>query len=221
MIDSIRPLVAVETARLAPTLYEAMSLGISGARKRMKGIDLSKYPAQFSGLVRMGVREDLEARSLPSGWSITGDPRQMAQLILVNEEHTLQFRFLKENRGNRGGVPHAGQNKARRDEWAHRENQLMLDLGDLVARRPAPLLPEDSATFLLLWAPADPLDLDKGFTLRVVHTVEPGEHQRGVTCDMEIELLQGGEIFDRLEFAGSDEAGDLFQVEIAKENDDE
>ena len=221
VIDRVRPLVAVETARLAPTLYEAMSLGLHGARTRMKGIDLTKYPAQFSGLVRLEVREDLEGRALPTGWCLAGDPRQMAQLILFNEEHDLSFRFLKENRANRGGVPHAGHNKARRAAWADQPRQLMLELGRLEAKPPARLIQREPSTFLLLWAPNDASDLDKGFTLRVVHTVEAGEHKRGVICDMEIELLQGGEIFDRLEFAGSDEAGDLFEVEIAKENDDE
>jgi hypothetical protein len=221
VIERIRPLVAAETERLAPTLYEAVSGGVDGARTRLRGIDLAKYPAQFSGLVRMEVREDLESRSLPPGWSIAGDPRQMAQLVLINEEHDLQFRFLKENRANSGGVPHAGHNRARRDAWSQRSTQMAFDFGELGTRQHVRLLGADPVAFLLLWSPVDPADLDKGFTLRVVHTVEPGAHRRGVTCDMEIELLQGGEIFDRLKFAGADEADDLFEVVIEKENDDE
>uniref|UniRef100_UPI003F8309F6 hypothetical protein n=1 Tax=Actinosynnema sp. TaxID=1872144 RepID=UPI003F8309F6 len=207
--DDIRPLIAAETALLAPTLYDAVSLGLGGAQTRMRGIDLSKYPAQFSGLVRMEVREELEARALPDGWSIGGEPRQMAQLLLEHEEYNMVLRFLKENRSNPGRVPHAGLNKARRDIWSRRETPL--DLGFGWEEQEAKGEP---ATFLLLWGPVNPLNLDLGFTLRVVHTVEPGNHLRGVTCDMEIELLQGGAIFERLEFAGAAAAGALFQGDI-------
>lgn len=216
--DDIRPLIASETALLAPTLYEAVSLGVDGARSRMHGRDLSKYPAQFSGLVRMEVREELELRDLPQGWSVEGDPRQMAQLLLVHDEHNLLLRFLKENRTNAGHVPHAGSSKARQDIWSRRDTPLGLEFGSL------PTSDADGPqreTCLLLWAPVDAFDLDMGFSLRVVHTVEPGSHRRGVTCDMDIELLQGGEIFSRLEFAGDDEASDLFQVQIAEKIDDE
>lgn len=211
-----RPLIATETALLAPTLYDAVALGLDGARNRMRGLDLAKYPAPFSGLVRVEVREELEARALPDGWSVGGDPRQMGQLLLEHKEHNLVLRFLKENRANAGGVPHAGLNKSRRDTWSRRDTPLDLALG--VGRSEEPAEP---TTCLLLWGPVHPHDLDLGFTLRVVRTVEPGTHLRGVTCDMEIELLQGGEIFDRLEFVGDDEASDLFQVDIAEENDDE
>lgn len=214
--DTIRPFVAAQTALLAPTLYETVSLGVDGALTRMQGIDPTKYPAQFSGLVRMQVREDLETRSLPPGWTIGGDPRQMAQLLLVNTEHNMVFRFLKENRNNVGGVPHAGPTKARRDVWSRRETPLLFEIGGDAQEPQTTLL-----TFLLLWAPVDRSNIDLGFTLRLVHTVEPGDHVRGVTCDMEIELLQGGSIFDHLEFAGSDEAGDLFQIDIAEESDDD
>ncbi|QHB37877.1 hypothetical protein SEA_OPIE_34 [Gordonia phage Opie] len=221
VIDTIRPLVAAETAKLAPTLYESVSLAIDGARTRMAGIDLSMYPAQFSGLVRVEVREDLVLRELPQGWSVAGDPRQMAQLVLINEEQDLLFRFLKENRANRGGVPHAGHNRARREVWSERPTQLALDFGSIGTLQSDRPLDSDPMTFLLLWSPIDPADLDAGFTLRVVHTVEPGTHRQGVVCDMEIELLQGGEIHERLAFAGADEAGDLFEIAIEKENDDQ
>ena len=58
--DSLRAAVSAQTALLAPTLYDSLSIGIGSARKRMAGRDLTRYPAQFSGLVRMDVREDLE-----------------------------------------------------------------------------------------------------------------------------------------------------------------
>lgn len=141
----------------------------------------------------------------------------MAQLDLVNEGEGLLLKFLKENRWNTGGVPHAGSNKARRLAWSGRDNQLMFDFED--ARQI--LIGAGARTCLLLWAPVDPSDLDAGFTLRVVHTVEEGDHLRGVACDMNIELLQGGEIHEHLEFAGSDEGGDLFRIDIAAENDEE
>lgn len=213
--DEVRPFITAQTALLAPTLYDSVSLGIDGALTRMRGRDLTKYPAQFSGLVRMDVREDLEMRDLPDGWNVGGDPRLMAQLLLVNQEHNLVLRFLKENRANAGRVPHAGSSKARRDVWSRRDMPLDYDFG---AHDPDSGEP---TTFLLLWAPVDRTNLDLGFTLRVVHTIEAGDYARGVTCDMEIELLQGGAIFDHLEFTGADEAGDLFQIDIAEENDDE
>lgn len=213
--DDMRPFITTQTALLAPTLYDSVSLGIDGAITRMRGRDLTKYPAQFSGLVRMDVREDLEMRDLPNGWKISGDPRLMAQLLLVNQEHNLILRFLKENRANAGRVPHAGSSKARQAVWSRRDMPLDYDFGvdDPDSGEPT--------TFLLLWAPIDRANLDLGFTLRVVHTIEAGDHVRGVTCDMEIELLQGGAIFDHLKFSGADEAGDLFQVDIAEENDEE
>lgn len=212
--DTVRPFVTAQTALLAPILYDSVSLGIDGALTRMRGRDLTRYPSQFSGLVRMDVREDLEVRDLPAGWTIGGNPRLMAQLLLVNAEHNLVLRFLKENRANAGGVPHAGSSKARRDVWSRRDMPLDYDFGahDPDASEPT--------TFLLLWAPIDRTNLDFGFTLRVVHTIEAGDHVRGVTCDMEIELLQGGAIFNHLKFTGADEAGDLFQIDIAEENDD-
>ena len=213
--DEIRPLITAETALLAPTLYESVSLGVDSAETRMRGRDLTKYPAQFSSLVRMDVREDLERRSLPDGWTIGGDPRLMAQLLLVHEEHNMLLRFLKENRANAGRVPHAGSSRARQDAWGRRDVPFNFDFGSRDPEGDEPM------TFLLLWAPIDRTKLDLGFTLRVVHTVEPGDHVKGVTCDMELELLQGGAIFDHLEFEGADEAGDLFRIDIAEENDDE
>ncbi len=213
--DEIRPRITAETALLAPTLYESVSLGIESAQTRMRGRELTKYPAQFSGLVRMDVREDLEMRGLPDGWTVSGDPRLMAQLLLVHQEHNLVLRFLKENRANAGRVPHAGPSKARRDVWARRDIPFDYDFGVGSSE------PGEPTTFLLLWAPIDRNNVDLGFTLRVVHTIEAGGHVRGVTCDMEIELLQGGAIFDHLEFAGADEAGDLFEIDIAEESNDE
>ena len=206
-------MIAAEVAVLGPTLYESVALGIESALSRMRGRNLSKYPAQFSGLVRMEVREDLEARGLPSGWTVGGDPRQMAQLLLVHSDHNLVLRFLKENRTNSGRVPHAGTSKSRREVWS-RDIPFDFNFGTPGTNT------DDAATLLLLWAPIDRSKLDLGFTLHVVHTIEPGNHMRGVICDMEIEVLQGGAIFDHLEFAGADEAGDLFQIDIAEESDD-
>ena len=212
--DQVRPFITAQTTLLAPTLYDSVALAIDSAQGRMRGRDLTKYPAQFSGLVRMDVREDLEMRALPEGWAVSGDPRFMAQLLLVHEDQNLVLRFLKENRANAGRVPHAGPSKARRDVWSRRDIPFDYDFGTNDPDSDEP------TTFLLLWAPIDRNNLDLGFTLRVVHTVEAGEHVRGVTCDMEIELLQGGAIFDHLRFTGADEAGDLFRVDIAEENDD-
>lgn len=214
--SSTHSLIANQTALLAPDVYDSVSLGLAGARSRMRGIEVRKYPAQFSGLVRMEAREDLEARALAPGWTVAGDPRQMAQLLLVNDEHKMVLRFLKENRANKNRVPHAGSNRARRDVWSSRDTPFDFVLDE------SKLLDEDEyMTCLLLWGPVDPADLDLGFTLRVVHTIEAGNHRTGVVCDLEIELLQGGNIYDHLEFAGADEGGDLFEVEIAEENGEE
>jgi hypothetical protein len=219
--DSLRAAVSAQTAILAPTLYDSLSVGIESARRRMAGRDLARYPAQFSGLVRMDVREDLEARAIPNSWVVGGDPRKMGQLLLENEELGLVLRFLKENRLNAGGVPHAGANRLRRATWKGNQFSSRDEPFDGFYV-PALASPSEPETCLLLWSPRNSLDLDLGFTLRVVHTVEPGDHLRGVACDMDIEVLQGGLIFEHLEFGGSDEAGDLFHIDaIAEESDEE
>lgn len=213
----LRALVSAQTATLAPTLYDAVSLSIETTRTRLQGRDPQKYAWLYSGSIRCEVREELEARPLPDGWSVTGDARMMGQLMLRHEEHDLVLRFLKENRANRNQVPHAGHNHARREVWTSQATfqPSLFDVGAVGVSSAGP------TTLLLLWGPNDVADLEAGFRLRVVHPIEVGAHVRGTMCDMEIELLQGGTIYDRLEFVGSDESADFFRVDLAEDLGDE
>lgn len=209
----VRPQITAEAQRLAPHLHEGVAGGLGAARRRLAGLSHQSHPVLLPLVMRAEVRECLQARGLPEGWTITGESRLMEQLLLVHTEYRFTLRFLKERRRSYpGGIQPAGRNRARRDVWS----SPTLDLGPEFE----PRVP-DVITFLWVWDLQDPHDLDGGFSQRLVHTVEPGVYGRAVPCDLSLELLPGGEIFDRLTFVGDPALTDLFAVEVDESQSDE
>lgn len=207
----VRRAIEVQVEALGPILHAGVSTALVAAHKRRWGLDHERYPHLLPFLLRAELREFLEGNPLPKGWAIDGDPRMMGQLLLCNSDLNLEMRFLKERRStHRGGVPAAGSNPARRRVWT--AVPLDLDLPQLAAgseasRRAVPI------QLLLLWDFVSLARLDQ-FTLRIVHTVSPGAYGRTVPCDLVLDVKDGGEIFERLEFTGSPDDHDFFSVEI-------
>ena len=205
----VRPLITAEAETLSPHLHECVAEALGAAQRRLTGLVASKHPALLAMVLRAEVRERLEQRMLPAGWTVGGDSRLMEQLALVHAEHMFELRFLKERRRTYpGGVPTAGRNSARRRAW--HQATLDLELADVDPAPPA------ATTFLLVWDLRNPQELDDGFTPRVVHPVEPGVYGHAVTCDLSLDLLPNGAIFDRLVFEGDADETDFFPVEIAE-----
>jgi hypothetical protein len=134
----------------------------------------------------------------------------MGQLLLTNEEHGIDLRFLKERRRTYpGGVPPAGRNRARIAAYSNRDT-------------PLPTLDDDFATgekerttILWVWDLVGSLaEEHPAFTQRLVHTTAPGVYGRAVPCDLSLDLLPTGGIFDRLEFVGGETETDFFRVEL-------
>lgn len=198
--QEIRHLLKSETTLLAPHLFEGMASSISGANVRSGGLGHGKYPHLRSLIVRVLLREYLEAQDLPEGWILEGNPALMGQLYLSQPERGLKLRLLKERRRTyASGVPTAGRNPARQETWV----QTCLNLLDVSQPR------SELVEFLLLW---DYRGTEtEEFTLRVVHTVEAGQYGRAVKCDLDMEIQHGGTLFDSLRFEGNYEDTDLFQ----------
>jgi hypothetical protein len=131
----------------------------------------------------------------------------MGQLLLLNPSLGLELRFVKERRATQG-VPHAGKNEARRRAWANAPIDAPLPGMEAFGL-------SDPKKFLLCW------DLAEGesdvFTLRIVHTVGVGAYGSRVPVDLILDVQEGGSIFTRLSFPGSDDEEDFFGVEIAEE----
>jgi len=121
------------------------------------------------------------------------------------------MRFLKERRRNYpGGVPVAGSTRARRDYWQSEP------LFDLPAKRPAPAGSQE-VQLLLVWDHTNAAVRDE-FTLRVVHTLAPGDYGLAVPVDLVFEVLPGGGFTTHLSFTGDPQGEDLFHVDIDEQS---
>ncbi|MHA7132526.1 hypothetical protein [Oerskovia turbata] len=198
----IRTIIEAQAEALGPVLYAGMATSLVTSSTRRAGLSHAKYPHVLPQLLRCEMREHLEKEGVPPGWSVGGDPRKMGQLTLGHEGHNLELRFLKERRRTYpGGVPIAGRNASRRGKWINQE----LDLQ--VPHSAAP--DQEPYSLLLLWDFIG-AGLDK-FSLRIVHTLEPGVYGKEVPCDLILEVEHGGSIFSRLSFGGDPENHDLFE----------
>lgn len=184
-------------------LDEGMALALAQAEERVGDLvrdgSLHLRPLTVRALLRRHL-EGVELRS----WRLGGDPRLMGQLLLDDVESGLGMRVLKERRHTYpGGVPVAGKNRSRQAHWTQ-----------------PPLFGPDASPdpaqieVLLLWDLKDPERVDEGYTLRLVHTLEPGRYGRPVACDLSINIKTGGSLFSTLRFQGDDEPQDFFEVHI-------
>ena len=207
----IRPVITDEAAALSATLHEAVAAGLALARTSARPFPHKKFPHLLPMNVRCAVRMDLEQRTLPRGWSLAGNSRLMGQLVLHNMDLGLDLRFLKERRRTYpGGVSPAGRNPTRQHAWREPEALPFTD-EELEALTAV----ETVTTVLWVWDfDGEPEDLKGGFTQRLVHTVEPGAFGRAVPCDLSLDLLPGGKIFDRLAFTGGQHETDFFAATV-------
>jgi hypothetical protein len=210
--DSERSTILTETKRLAPRLYEVVAVGLAKSRSRLSNIDHREHPVLLPLLLRADMRLLLEREGLPEGWEVGGDSRLMEELLFINRDLGLEQRFVKERRRTYpGGIRPAGHSKASRRYYTNPT----LDLGPNY-ELPAPT----TVSLLTAWDLVDASDIDLGFTLRIVHPLEPGVYGRAVKSDLSIDLLPGGEIFDNREFLGSPDLGNIFdEVEVAAEEE--
>jgi hypothetical protein len=213
----IHRMIEIQANALGPVLHAGVAAALVAARKRGRGLKHAKYPHLVPFLMRAELREFLEVNLLPDGWVIDGDSRKMGQLLLHHEDHNLEMRLLKERRTSYPrGVPPAGQNEARRKFWV--DVPLDLDLlsleADAAARRRT-----EPIRLLLLWDFLTPQTLDE-FTLRLVHTLSPGTYGKAVPCDLVLDVKDGGEIFNHLEFAGSPDDENFFSIEVDQEENE-
>lgn len=207
----VRRAIEVQTEALGPVLYAGAATALTASRKRRRGLAHERYPHLLPLLMRVEMREFLEENPLPNGWVVGGDSTKMGQLLLHQPDLNLQMRFLKERRRTYpGGVPVAGRNPSRREDWIAEPFDFALPAG---SNTPG------SVRLLLLWDFLSRRDL-KRFSLRIVHTLTPGVYGKAVPCDLILDVNDGGEIFKRLEFTGAPQDRDFFAVEIAEEDGD-
>lgn len=211
--SAIRQAIQVQAEALGPTLHAGMAVSLASALARRQGLQHDKYPHLLPFIVRVELREYLEANPLANDWKLEGDSRKMGQIRLAHPQLNMQMQFLKERRRTYpGGVPPAGKNEARRRRWM--DDPLDLDLPDDSHRSSA-----DPVRLLLLWDFLDPTALDQ-FRLRIAHPLEPGVYGKAVTCDLILDVNDSGEIFKSLEFTGSPDDDNLFdEIVIDEENE--
>jgi len=207
--DEARRVIQAQAEALGPTLHAGMAVSLAAAGQRMRGLAHDRYPHLLPLTMRAEFREHLEREGVPNGWALGGDSRAMGQLLLQHSELGLEMRFVKERRRSYpGGVPTAGKNSARRQRWTQDPLDFLIS--------GAPLSVINPLNRLLCWDFASGGNLDE-FRLRIVHTLEPGTYGAAVPCDLILDVEDGGTIFSRLKFAGSDDEEDFFKVEISEE----
>ncbi|MDR0285417.1 MAG: hypothetical protein LBI33_11115 [Propionibacteriaceae bacterium] len=197
VLDQLAPISAVLYGDVAAALEEA---------DRTVGPLIKPTGAVYirSHVMRLSLRIRLSERSLP-GWGLGGNPALSGQLHLVQADSGLLLKVLKERRRTYpGGVPPPGYNRTRREYWRNEPLQPVLP------GMPR-LLPTDGWTnLLLLWDLVDAMDIDQGFTLRVVHTLTPGSYGSNVPIDLSVPLDASGGLWESLQFPGSDDSEDFF-----------
>ena len=210
--QEIRPVITQEAAALSATLTESMATAMGQARVDSRRYSHKDFPHVMPLLLRCAMRMELEKYALPPGWELSGNPRLMGQLLLAQSELAMDLRFLKERRRTySGGVPPAGRNPARRRAWS----------ADIALPFQIDTNQPERTTILWVWDfDGEPHDEDTGFTQRLVHTLAPGTYGHAVPCDLSLDLLPGGGIFDRLKFAGGEDSTDFFHVQLDETAED-
>lgn len=184
------------------SLYEGVIAGLAASDAQMEGVGHREdYPWLASAHSRVGARNYWRDNGIGDGWMLGGNPRLMGQTLLHHAGDGVVLRLLKERRGpHPGGVPAAGPNDARREQW--QQPPLAVDVRD-ASQTP------DQVVLLLLWdrQTQDERDL---VTVRAVHTLAPGAFGRAVPIDMSFDINPSGTVFDRLAYRGDDQPDNFF-----------
>ncbi|WP_146076159.1 hypothetical protein [Rathayibacter rathayi] len=173
MDEITRGLLTREAMALAPVLYEALDDAVAEAR----GLRFaeSKQPHLHSALRRAAFRDNLEVRGVPGGWTVGGNPRQSGQTILHLDGAGITLRVLSESTVTTNGVPHAGLNASRREEW-HTVSVPMSIFEEWM-----PEVPSRALLLLMNSRSEEP-------TLRIVRTVAEGQYRGTVPCDYSLAM---------------------------------
>lgn len=207
-LDEMVSLIEARAALVSPQLDEGLALALTQTEQRVGDLIREGHLHLRPLTVRALLRRHLESTEL-RGWRLGGDPRLMGQLLIDDTEGGLSMRVLKERRHTYpGGVPVAGHNRTRRAYWAQ---------PPLFGTDAPPDV--DYLKLLMLWDLKDPQRVDEGYTLRLVHTLEPGRYGIPVACDLSIDIQTGGSLFSTLRFRGDDEPHDFFEIQIDEAED--
>lgn len=166
MDEVTRRILNREAMSLAPTLYDALDIAVTEAKKLR--FPESEQPHLHSAYRRAAFRDTLRAQGLPNEWILDGNPRQSGQTILKLEHAGITLRLLSESTVTTNGVPHAGPNTVRRDQWRTVAVPLSIFSGAEAG---------DRNLLLLMNARSD------APTLRIVRTTEAGRFHGTVACD--------------------------------------
>ncbi|MBK8460942.1 MAG: hypothetical protein WAS07_04310 [Micropruina sp.] len=208
----VRELIESNVGQFALPLYEGVTTGVAAAEAWVSGMAHGQdYPWLLSLAARAHMRDYWLDSIAGTGWTIEGRPELMGQTILVNRDHNVALRLIKENkRIHPGGVPVAGSNETRRRAW-QQPPLPDIDLTDGVAALP------DVAECLLLWDCArEAGSLTVG--VRVVHTIGAGRYGQRVPIDLSFVVRPEGTLYEELGFAGDSQDDSLFPNIDEKEN---
>lgn len=167
----------------------------------------NNYAWLESGVIRVDVREHLVEEGLPDGWELAGKPELSGQLILASPLQALEIRVLKESRVTKNGVPHAGRNRGRRAKWSNPWQKTLFEAVGLDAGRGLEAMEHNE--LLLLWN----YDVEVGFSLRLVHPIEPGMYKGTVRYDYSSELVVGSTLQERRRY--DPDASEEYQIREA------
>lgn len=168
-----------EAFKLSTILWEAQSVALAETQALCKRFDHFIYPSIRPMMIRPCFREALQEAALPDGWILGGDTTKTVEIYLMNEAEGIRLRYLKERRATYpGGVPPAGRNPRRQAYWT------MPKLFDVDDSTVLPL----QTNLLLLWDYLDSAHIEKGFTLRIVHTIAPGNWGQRTPIDLSIDI---------------------------------
>lgn len=197
---------------IGPCYHDLMSVAIARAGNAMPDEGGADYQWYFAMSVRAHFSALCKTDALPEGWKSTGNPRLMGQIILANDELSLELRFLKERRTYPGGVPIAGRNMARREYYIGSEQLSLFEYGSVVLQ-PSPV------KALLLWDYIDLANPKLGFTSRIAVTNGPGVFGQRVPLIASVDVRSEPPIgFEGLMFSGDQEEVDLFAEILPGEN---
>lgn len=202
--DDLVSLIADSIAPISPLLFQDISQALTNSESRVGDLVRGGAVHLRALTMREELRMILSDQNL-MGWFVEGNPAKMGELYLRHPETGLLLRVLKERRKTYpGGVPVAGPNRARRSYWGQQHQPFL----------PIPDLPQvEHFKLHLLWDLSNGQDIEQGFTLRVVHTTEPGVYGSSVPVDLSVELDATVSVWTNLQFLGDEELEDFFPDE--------
>ena len=203
--DGLVKQIANALSPISPLLFQDISDALTNTELRVGDLVRSGAVHLRALTMREELRSMLKDQDL-GGWAVEGDPSKMGELYLRQPSAGLLLRVLKERRKTYpGGVPVAGSNQARRVYWGQNYQPTLPIPGFSAVVKPLNLH--------LLWDLINGKDIEQGFTLRIVHTTEPGVYGFPVHIDLSVELDATTNPWANIQFLGDDQMADFFPDE--------